>query len=100
VNPRDVLVALEKRNFCLSRRFNPRLSVSEANTVPFSLSQFGAVSLRIILTLKQIGRMKPLFRGILLRLLKKLKFWAAGGGELFTEETNTPQCSVGTAVVS
>jgi len=94
VDPRAVLVALEKRNFCLSRGFNPRLPVSEASTVPFSLSQFGAVGLRIILALQQSGRMKPLFRGILLLLLKKLQFWAARGGEVFTEETSTLQCSV------
>jgi hypothetical protein len=41
--------------------------------------------------------MKPLFRGILLLLLKELQFWAAGAGEVLTEEINTLQCSVGTA---
>ena len=100
MDPIAFLVALEKRNFCLSRRLNLRLPFSEVGTVPFSLSQFGAVSLRIILALQQSSRMKPLFRGILLLLLKKLQFLAAGGGEVFTEETNTPHCSVGTAVVS
>jgi hypothetical protein len=78
--PRAFLVALEKRNFCLSRKLNPRFSVSEASTVPFSLSQFRAVGLRIILALQQSGRMKQLFRGILLLLLKKLQFWVAVGG--------------------
>jgi hypothetical protein len=72
------MVAMEKRNFCLSRKLNPRLSVSEASSVPFSLSQFGAVGLRIILVLPKSGRMKPLFSGILLLLLKKLQFLAAG----------------------
>jgi hypothetical protein len=33
----------------------------------------------------------------MLLLLKKLQFWAAGEREVFTEETNTLQCSVGTA---
>jgi hypothetical protein len=64
------MVGMEKINFCLNRKFNPRLSVSEASSVPFSYVQLGAVGLRIILVLPQSGRMKPLFRGILLLMLK------------------------------
>jgi hypothetical protein len=64
------MVAMEKKNFCLSWKLNPRLSVSEACSVPFSLSRFGAVGLRIILALPRSGGMEPLFRGILLLLLK------------------------------
>lgn len=80
MDPRAVLVALEKRNYCISRKLNPRLSVSEASNVLFYLSQFGAFCLRIILAHPESGRMKPLFRGILLLLLKKLQFWLAEGG--------------------
>ena len=46
MDPRAVLVALEKRKFCLNRKLNPRLSVTEASIISFSLSQFGAVGLR------------------------------------------------------
>ena len=43
--------------------------------------------------------MKPLFRGILLLLLKKLQFWLAvvEGGGVFTEGSSILQWSVGTA---
>lgn len=95
--PQTLSGSFEEEKICLSRKLNPRLSVSEASIVPFSLSEFGAVGLRIILALQQSGRMKQLFRGILQVLLQKLQFWTAGGGEVCTEETNTLQCSVGTA---